>query len=219
MKKYSIDEQKEILLLLLDLIKLYKKQEQANDIMAKIFMELGLGNKNVGQYFTPTPVSDMIIQGIDNEKDIEKDIKKNGYTTFNDPACGSGGLILSLAREIQEKGYSTCRNLYVEAWDIDILCTYMTFLQLSMYDIPAKIINGDALTFKKNFVLYTPAYYIFEQLKNKNKLTVSICNYCKKEIISGEIYTSEISSNKKLCSHCYSIEKKLLLMKELMDMK
>lgn len=123
-------------------------------------------------------------------------------------------MILAYARMVMDLGYDTYRNLYVIAWDIDILCTYMTFFQLSMYDIPAIVVNGNTLTLKESFVLYTPAYYIFKQLKKEGKLNVPICAYCKREI-EGKIYKSEIKTNSKLCDQCYSSEKRLLLLKNL----
>ena len=73
---------------------------------------------------------------------------------------GAGGMILAYAQELKNKGYKPSKNLYVQAWDIDILCTYMTFVQLSMYDIPAVVVNGDILSLKENFILCTPQYYL-----------------------------------------------------------
>lgn len=215
MKKYTINEQRKIWQILLDLINLYNKQIEVTDIMTLIFEELGLGNKNTGQFFTPTSVSILANKITLDSNDIEKDIKEEGYTTFHEPSAGAGGMILVFANELKDKGYDTYRNLYVEAWDIDVLCAYMTYLQLSMYDIPAKVINGDILLLKENLTLYTPAYYMFRQLQKEGKLTVPLCGICKKEI-DGKVYTSEMYNNKKLCKQCYSTEKCFLLMKKLM---
>ena len=73
---------------------------------------------------------------------------------------GAGGMILSYAKMLAEEDYNPSKVLYVEAWDIDLLCTFMTYVQLAMYDIPAKVVNGDTLQLKENFVLYTPQYYL-----------------------------------------------------------
>jgi len=68
-------------------------------------------------------------------------------------------MILAYAREIKAKGYKPHKVLYVNACDIDILCTYMTYVQLSMYDIPAVVVNGNTLTLEEKLILYTPQYY------------------------------------------------------------
>lgn len=154
--KYADDEQLQLKLLGKELAELYNNQDEPVDLMTELFGELGLGNKNTGQFFTPTPISDLMVKciGID-----EKLIKEKGYITLHEPTTGAGGMILSFARELQAKGYNPSQNLFVVAWDIDILCTYMTYLQLAMYDIPTVVVNGDTLAMNDHFTLYTPQYY------------------------------------------------------------
>lgn len=154
--KYSKEEQSQILNILLSLAQLYEKQETTVDILGMIYNELQIYNKNTGQFFTPTHISDLMaeIDGLD-----EKEIKENGYIALHEPCVGAGGMVLSFAKMMKNKGYDPKQNLFVVAWDIDILCTYMSYVQLSMYDIPAIVVNGDTLTLKENMVLYTPQYY------------------------------------------------------------
>ena len=127
-------------------------------------------------------------------------------------------MILAYAREVEDRGYKRYRNLYVEACDVDILCTYMTYVQLAMYDIPAKVINGNVLTLEENFVLYTPQYYVFNKLLEEGKLNVEFCHYCGSEI-NGEGETSKIDKRFKVCPKCYPTEKRLLVLKELIMLK
>lgn len=213
MRKYTIQEQQEMWSMLIELYELYGKQREPIDIMTEIFSDIGLGNKTTGQFFTPTHISEMMTEIVVSNNEIEKDIEKNGYITLHEPTCGAGGMILAYAKELKNKGYDTYRNLYVIAWDIDILCTYMTYLQLSMYDIPAVVVNGNTLSLKEKHTFYTPAYYVFEHLKKAGKLNVPTCSYCK-EIINGEVYNSKLQPNAKLCTQCYSSEKRILLLKE-----
>lgn len=215
MQNYTIEEQKQLWEILLELMELYNKQKEPNDIMTGIFGELELGNKNTGQFFTPTHISDMIAKIAVDENKIDEDIKKDGYTTLHEPTMGAGGMILAYAKELQLRGYQLSRNLYVEAWDIDVLCVYMTFLQLSMYDIPAKIVCGDTLLMKENFVLYTPAYYNFRQLKEEGKLNVPICDYCGNDI-EDEPQRGILNDKLKICSSCYAAEQRIALLKRLM---
>ncbi len=214
MKKYDIQEQNKMWHILLDLIELYNKQINANDLLTAVFGELGLGNKHTGQFFTPTSISDAMakLTGID-----ENIIKEKGYITLHEPTSGAGGMILAYARELKAKGYSLARNLLVQAWDIDILCTYMTYLQLAMYDIPAVVVNGNTLTLEEKFVLYTPAYYVFKKLEKEGKLNTPICSKCA-NFIDTDLVESKIDSEMKLCRECNAVEQKLLLFKKVVDL-
>lgn len=164
LNKYTELEQQQLKELGLELAELYNKQTEPVDLMTELFGELGLGNKNTGQFFTPTNISDMMVKitGID-----ETLIKEKGYITLHEPTAGAGGMILAYAKELKDKGYNPSKNVFVVAWDIDILCTYMTYLQLAMYDIPAIVVNGDTLALKEHFTLYTPQYWMgFWNLKD-----------------------------------------------------
>ena len=48
----------------------------------------------------------------------------------------------------------------VDAKELETVCTYMGYVQLSMYEIPAIVINGDTLSGDVNFVLHTPQYVL-----------------------------------------------------------
>lgn len=212
MKKYTEQEQHQLCLMLIELTELYSKQKEPIDILGEIYNHLSIRNDKVGQFLTPTHISDMITKvcGIDYNS-----IKEIGYIPLHEPACGVGGMILSYAREVKANGYDISRNLFVNAWDIDVHCAYMTYIQLALYDIPAIVVNGDTLTLEEKTVLYTPAYYIFNKLKDEGKLTVPFCSWCKREIKEDQVHTSEVEPNNKLCIECYTTEKRLLLLKKL----
>lgn len=170
MKAYPFEDQKELMNILITLTEIYNKQTAPFDIIGQIYSNLQFDNRNIGQVFTPTYTSDMMAQILVGYGDIEKSIKELGYVVVEDSACGAGGLILSYAREVKKQGYDTSKYLFAKACDIDYLSTYMTFIQLSLYDIPAMVVNGDTLKEEFNFVLYTPQYYINgwkEELKEK----------------------------------------------------
>lgn len=160
MKEYTFEEQTELMNILITLTEIYNKQTTTVDIIGQIHGNLKLDNRDIGQVFTPTYTSDMMTQIIAGYGDIEKSIKELGYVVVEDSACGAGGLILSYAREVKKQGYDTSKYLFAKACDIDCLSTYMTFVQLSLYDIPAIVVNGDSTGDKFNFVLFTPQYYI-----------------------------------------------------------
>ena len=185
LKKYTEEEQLKLKELVLELAEIYNKQTEPVDLMTDIFGELGLGNKHTGQFFTPTNISDLMAKIVGIDANTESDISKYGYTTLHEPTSGAGGMILAYARELKSKGYNPSKNLFVVAWDIDILCTYMTYVQLSMYDIPAVVVNGDTLALKEHFTLYTPQYYLGMWNFKTNQIKPNVEDVEKEEIRKG----------------------------------
>lgn len=90
LQSYTEKEQVEIQVIVLELAELYNRQKEPTDIMTHIFGELGLGNKDTGQFFTPTQVSDMMTKIVVEENGINQEIKEKGYTTLHEPTCGAG---------------------------------------------------------------------------------------------------------------------------------
>ena len=213
LKKYNESEKVMLQNLAYKLINIYKNQKEPVDILGEVFNQLNMSNVKTGQFFTPTHISKAIakITGIDEDA-----IKKNGYTRIHEPSCGAGGIILAYAKEIQAIGYDTYRNMLVQCWDIDRNCALMTYIQLSMYDIPAEVICGDILAYKSSEILYTPAYYLFQQLKKENKLKVPLCDLCSKEI-TGKIKYSQFKPNLKLCEQCYRTEQRVILVENIVN--
>ena len=80
--------------------------------------------------------------------------------------CGSGRLLLGYASIIkkQKKG-----KLIFKAHDIDFNCICMTFIQFSLYSIPAIITLGDSAEKEVRKVLYTPECIKEINRKNNNR--------------------------------------------------
>lgn len=87
----------------------------------------------LGQYFTPQPVVDMMVQ-MTNPGRSEK------VETILDPACGSGRMGLSAATYARSKGTPT----YVCMNDLDGICTKMTAVNMAMNGVvgEATCMNG-----------------------------------------------------------------------------
>ncbi len=104
------------------------------------------------------------------EESYENKIKEKGYITLSEPTCGSGVMILAIAKVLKEKEINYQQNLLVYAVDISEICAYMTYVQLSLYGISAKVFCGDALSQKMNFCLETPLYFLnYWKFRNVNK--------------------------------------------------
>lgn len=158
----------------LNIIKTYKKEQaeefskllaflvlgleqESQDFLGQVFMSLNLGRQANGQYFTPYSVSKFMAEI--NFTEIET-IQNNQLITLSEPCCGSGALIIAFAQTLREHNINYQQNLFVEAIDISEMCFKMTYIQLSLLGIPAKVIQGDSLSLKFQQVFYTPFYFL-----------------------------------------------------------
>lgn len=132
-------------------------------------MSLNLGSQANGQYFTPYSVCKFMAEI--NFAEIES-FQNNQLITLSEPCCGSGALIIAFAQTLREQNINYQQNLFVEAIDISEMCFKMTYIQLSLLGIPAKVVQGDSLSLKFQQVLYTPFYFLngIEYKLKKQKL-------------------------------------------------
>lgn len=165
-------------------------EQKYQDFLGQIYMRLNLGNVKTGQFFTPYSVSKMMseITFFENKDNIEN----QELITLSEPCCGSGGIIIAYAETMKNHNINFQKKLFVEAIDIDELCFQMTYLQLSLYGISARVMLGDTLAYKFSQIYYTPMYFIngfswklkeFESNKTKSE----------KEVIKQIIETKQLS--------------------------
>lgn len=136
-------------------------EDETSDVLGKTFHDLELHNKWAGQYFTPFPLCRMTAKMIVGEKaDLEARIAERGYVTAQEPAAGSGAMIIALAQEIHEAGINYQQHLHVTAVDVDPKCVHMSYLQFALLHIPAHIIHGNSLSLETFDHWYTPAHIL-----------------------------------------------------------
>lgn len=137
-----------------------------NDVLGKLFEELNLQNKYKGQFFTPEHVCDFMANVTLDKKIIDDSIKDKGYISLNDSACGSSRLIYAAIRIIKKNNVNYHFKVYVEVQDISITCVLMSYIQLSLYGINARVILGNTLTNEIQDVFYTPFAILFPIIPN-----------------------------------------------------
>lgn len=133
-------------------------EQEPQDFLGQVFMSLNLGSQANGQYFTPYSVCKFMAEI--NFTEIEKSFQNNQLITLSEPCCGSGALIIAFAQTLREHNINYQQNLFAEAIDISEMCFKMTYIQLSLLGIPAKVVQGDSLSLKFQKVLYTPFYFL-----------------------------------------------------------
>jgi len=154
-KKYTKEQAEDFSKLLAFLVSAL--EEKFQDFLGLAYMNLNIGSSANGQFFTPYHISKFIaeITFIDSYNDWQK----QEIITLSEPCCGAGGMVIAFAETLKEHSINYQQNLYVEATDIDEMCFMMTYIQLALYGIPAKVILGDTISLKFQKVLYTPFYF------------------------------------------------------------
>lgn len=124
------------------------------DVFGPVFGQLHPKEGPLKQNFSPPSIGN-IISRISYQDIMPSD---KGYATCMEPTCGSGILCLENAQTFADHGYNPCEQLVVQASDLDIQCVHMTYIQLSLYCVPAVVIRGDVITLEEYDRWYTPLY-------------------------------------------------------------
>lgn len=160
----------------LDVVKSYKPEEVALfpqmfgclveelergycDALGQTFMELELSNKNVGQFFTPYSLCQLMAQ-VTVGDDLKEMVAKQGYVTVSDPASGGGATVIAFAEAMRAAGLNPQTQMHVHAQDLDIRSVHMTYVQLALFNIPAIVTCGDTLRLTETSRWYTPAHIL-----------------------------------------------------------
>ena len=123
------------------------------DVLGSIYHELKLNNEWNGQFFTPDHICRLMAQIVNPMDNVQTE---HYPITINEPTCGSGTMIISAAWAMAKQNFDFQRKAFFVAQDIDIRCVWMTYIQLSLYGIPAVVIRGNTLTVEEWDRWYTP---------------------------------------------------------------
>lgn len=124
----------------------YDASPKYRDILGEIFCELELFDQGGGQVFTPQHVADIMGATTLTAELVKREIAQRGCVTIRENCCGSGALILGALNALLDLGVNPCRQARVQASDLDERCVLMTFVQLSLYGIPAVVLRQNAVT-------------------------------------------------------------------------
>jgi len=109
------------------------------DFLGQLYMESGFGDNRKGEYFTPYEIAEFMAQLTDNG------INDCGYVTVNDPACGSGVMLIAYANRLLESGINPHFRLLVVANDINPCVALMCYIQLSLLGCAGYVCIRDTL--------------------------------------------------------------------------
>lgn len=196
--KYEKSEIEIFVKMFSNLILMYESKGEITDILGELYMKERMESKDLNQFFTPFHIAEFMGKiNCGTKEEMQKIIDKNGYITLSEPCCGAGAMILGFAKALKDEDINYQQDLLVYAVDISEVCTYMTYIQLSLYGIPAIVYCGETLSMKMNFHLETPLYFMNYWKFRNRKNTKNDENNETDEIIEKEniIKFNEVTKN------------------------
>ena len=133
-------------------------QAEPRDVLGPLYMELEIASKDRGQFFTPPALSEVMAQ-MTFAAELDK-LAHQDFITAQEPACGAGGMVLSLVKVMIAAGHDPAQRLWVQCIDVDRLAALMCFVQLTLWNVPAQVVVGNTLTLETREVWHTPAYHL-----------------------------------------------------------
>ena len=95
-----------------ELIMMYEESEDMTDILGPFYEKENLGNSHLGQFFTPTHISDLMAEiTIEDENTLKQNIKKHGFITMTEPTCGAGRYDIITCKNIKKEKYQLSTRL------------------------------------------------------------------------------------------------------------
>ncbi len=167
MERYSKDEVQKFVEMFGYMV-LEFERHPFQDFAGQTYMELGISNKNAGQFFTPFSICQMMAQMTQDHESLKRNVKERGWYTIYDCAVGGGAtLIAGCEQADREFNRLDWRNhVMCMGNDIDITCVNMCYVQLSVLGVAAIVTQSDALmTAEVDFhahpecVWFTPTYF------------------------------------------------------------
>ena len=137
-KNYNPDELK-LIAQLFALTAVALEENPQQDYLGQLFMEFNFGNVRAGQYFTPYHVAELMA-------DLSMtSAKSRRYETVNDPACGSGVMLIATYNKMILLKRAPTTELFVVGQDIDCSIALMCYIQLSLLGAAGYVVVGDSL--------------------------------------------------------------------------
>ena len=113
----------------------------AYDFLGTVASELELLNSNMGQFFTPAPVADLLASM--NFAGIKPDPRNR--LRLCEPACGGGATILPAARQLHNAGF-TASDYWVDAIDLDPRMYKICYMQMTLCGVAGRVYNDNTLS-------------------------------------------------------------------------
>lgn len=95
-----------------ELVMMYEESKDITDILGPFYEREHLGNSHLGQFFTPSHISEMMAEmTIEDENTLKNNIETNGFITMTEPTCGAGRYGTFSSKSIKKEKYKLSTRL------------------------------------------------------------------------------------------------------------
>lgn len=132
------------------------------DFLGTALGALELTNKWAGQYFTPYSIAEMMARmsvGKVRPKYFRNPFRK--IICICDPAVGAGCMLIAAVNVLRNNGVCVEQHVFMDGTDKDLTAFYMSYIQLTLLNIPAVVRWGNSLSAEQWQAWATPAYHLF----------------------------------------------------------
>ncbi len=131
---------------------------QPRDVLGETYMQLGIANRDQGQFFTPYSVAQLIASM--QVADASAQLLTRPFLTVYDPACGAGAMVIAMVQALAAQGIEYQTKVHVTADDISSIAVHMAYVQLSLLGVPAVVNRRNSLTLEHFDTWPTPAHVL-----------------------------------------------------------
>lgn len=171
----------------------YWNRGEIKDVLGYLYIKGEYYKKSLGQFFTPDNIAHFMARIAGN--DYKNLLEKREFISISEPTCGSGTMILAFCQMMLEDKIDYSNRLLVNAWDIDETCALMSYIQFSIYGVPAIVTHGEALSQKAYSQWITPAYFVNDFCGKQQRMKMI---EALKELMTvsnaEEVLTNEVSA-------------------------
>lgn len=146
-KKYNSDEQSQLAQMLAMVSMAHELQP--GDFLGETLMELSMGRKELGQFFTPYSLC-----SLNAELTLSADlVNDKGYVSLSEPAAGGGGMVIAAHHRATELKV----DLYAHCVELSHMTADLCYINLSAAGVAAHVTQGNTLSMKMGRSFPTPA--------------------------------------------------------------
>ena len=143
------------------------------DVLGVLFHELELQNHYKGQFFTPYNVSLAMSEASLEINGYLNNLENEDFIELSEPACGAGGMAIASCQIASESNINYAAKMIWTLQDLDLMCVYMSYIQLNLIGAAAVIHHMDTLAMERFDTFYTLAYIAnncYVRLKSKKQI-------------------------------------------------
>ena len=116
------------------------------DFLGSLLMQLELGNKNAGQFFTPYHLCEATAEVVGAADTLKAHLSSQGWISVSDPCVGGGAMLIAFANHCLRHEVNYQQKILFVGQDLDPTVAKAAYIQLSLIGAAGYIVIGDTLS-------------------------------------------------------------------------